>query len=140
MRNVLISALICFMPLGSGCGTEEESTDPDATADASTDTVDPTPDAGGDTLADVDSDAPGPRFCSSDMECNLDEYCGGCVSSCDGCDDCRFACQPLTCASEDTLTCRCARPECGQGTAIVRDGCWVCVDPNTCEDIDDTGC
>jgi len=138
MRPVLIAALMLSLPLAA-CGTEEESTDADATADVGTDAVDPSPDADADA-AQPAPDTSAPRFCSGDLECDLDEYCGGCFSSCDGCDDCRFACVPLPCASEDVLRCRCARPECGSATAVVRDGCWVCVDPGTCEPIDDTGC
>jgi hypothetical protein len=136
MRPVLIAALMLSLPLAA-CGTEEESTDADATADVGTDAVDPSPDA---DAAQPAPDTSAPRFCSGDLDCDLDEYCGGCFSSCDGCDDCRFACVPLPCASEDVLRCRCARPECGSATAVVRDGCWVCVDPGTCEPIDDTGC
>jgi hypothetical protein len=137
MRHLPVVALSLFLPLAAACGTEEESTDADATTDVGTDAVDPIPDAG-DVQSDLDT--ADPRFCSGDLECDLNEYCGGCISSCDGCDDCRFACQPLTCASEDVLTCRCARPECGAAVAVVRDGCWVCVDPVTCEPVEDTGC
>jgi hypothetical protein len=32
------------------------------------------------------------------------------------------------------LTCRCARPDCGDGnTSVIRDGCWVCVNATSCE-------
>ena len=77
----------------------------------------------------------GESTCRTDMDCANDEWCNGCASgSCPFCDDCVAACQPARCASDSVLTCRCARPDCGAGnTAIVRDGCWVCVDAFTCE-------
>jgi hypothetical protein len=78
-------------------------------------------------------DIPEPS-CTTDIECATDAWCNDCASSsCDTCDDCIGACEPLGCESESVVTCRCVRPTCGEGgSAIVRDGCWVCVDRDTC--------
>lgn len=76
----------------------------------------------------------GPTRCRGDAACAAGEYCDACgSSSCPECDDCIATCAPHLCDSESTLTCRCAQPECGEdGVAVIREGCWVCVDVRTC--------
>lgn len=83
-----------------------------------------------------------PPSCSSDADCGATEYCDGCAtSSCPVCDDCVAGCVPHGCMSEREPICRAERPECGpDGIAIVRDGCWVCVDARTCEDLGPDDC
>jgi hypothetical protein len=85
--------------------------------------------------------------CESDLECPEQMFCEGCArGSCPVCLDCRSDCRPLPCGHEGEPVCDESKPECGEGgVAIVKDGCWVCVDPNSCEEIgaDDcrvTGC
>ncbi|MCB9611037.1 MAG: hypothetical protein H6721_02280 [Sandaracinus sp.] len=82
--------------------------------------------------------------CTSDAECGLDQWCDPCAhGSCPGCEDCVQNCAPSRCATGEMALCFAARPECGpNGTAIVRDGCWQCVDAYTCDPIDcsTTGC
>lgn len=75
--------------------------------------------------------------CASDMDCDASAWCNECASgSCDGCLDCVPGCTLHACETESVLTCRCARPDCGDGaTSVIRDGCWVCVDAFTCEDV-----
>lgn len=89
----------------------------------------------------------GSRPCASDGECETNEWCNPCAhGSCGGCADCVAACTTSRCATGETATCRQVRPECGsEGTAIVVDGCWLCVDAYTCErfpagDCRSTGC
>lgn len=83
-----------------------------------------------------------PPRCESDAECGATEYCDSCAgSSCPGCDDCVSGCVAHMCPTEREPTCRAMRPECGEdGLAIVRDGCWVCVDARTCEDLRPDDC
>lgn len=80
--------------------------------------------------------------CELDGECGLDQWCDGCArGSCPFCADCVQACAPSRCATGEHPTCRAVRPECGaSGTAIVVDGCWVCVDGYTCERLPDGDC
>lgn len=87
------------------------------------------------------------RPCSSDGECDTNEWCDPCAhGSCPVCADCVAACVDSRCATGESATCRMVRPECGDGgTAIVVDGCWLCVDAYTCErfpigDCRSTGC
>ena len=72
--------------------------------------------------------------CKNDMQCEPTHYCDPCAtSSCPMCDDCVTACVPHGCRTESTLTCRCARPECGnEGVAVIRDGCWICLSIESC--------
>lgn len=73
--------------------------------------------------------------CGDDGACGPSEICDPCAtSSCPECDDCVGGCLAHGCESEETITCRCVRPDCGdERIAVVRDGCWVCVDRETCE-------
>lgn len=75
--------------------------------------------------------------CRSDMDCDASSWCNDCATgSCDGCLDCVAGCTLHACETEAVLTCRCARPDCGEGnTSVIRDGCWVCVDAFTCADV-----
>lgn len=90
---------------------------------------------------------PGGPGCNADLDCPESMYCNGCDrGSCPVCLDCQADCAPLPCGSEPEPACDAPKPECGEGgVAIVRDGCWVCVDPGSCEELaaDDcrvTGC
>ena len=84
--------------------------------------------------------------CSADFMCETNEYCDGCAhGSCPECDDCVADCVRHDCRTEERPTCRALRPDCGDaGVAVVRDGCWLCVDRRTCEpqnvDCRTTGC
>ena len=80
--------------------------------------------------------------CRSDLDCPPDEFCNPCgTGSCPVCLDCVAACTPHGCATEPEPACNLIRPDCGEGrTAVVRDGCWVCVDLHTCEPARDTSC
>lgn len=75
--------------------------------------------------------------CTSDLDCPESMYCNGCArGSCPACLDCAPDCVPNPCGHEGEPVCDESRPECGtSGVAIVKDGCWVCVDPNTCGEI-----
>ncbi len=76
-----------------------------------------------------------PTPCRQDAECSTAEYCDDCAtSSCPDCEDCVAGCMPHGCPTEDSVTCRILRPDCGDsGVAVAVDGCWECVDSNTCE-------
>lgn len=84
--------------------------------------------------------------CTTDLECGNASWCDPCAhGSCPACADCVQDCAPSPCATGEAPTCRLRRPECGDGVAIVRDGCWVCVDAHSCEpfapgDCRETGC
>lgn len=67
--------------------------------------------------------------CTSDDECPAGGWCG-----CPGDLDCFVdTCIETDCMTELWPTCRLARPDCGDnGVAIVIDGCWECVDRDTC--------
>jgi len=84
----------------------------------------------------------GEAGCATEQDCPAAERCDLCASaSCPNCDDCVAACIAHDCPTEAQLTCRCARPDCGQGaTSVIRDGCWVCVDVETCADARASGC
>lgn len=50
------------------------------------------------------------------------------------CADCVAGCTDHGCETEPEAACDMDRPDCGGGqVAVVRDGCWVCVDLDTCE-------
>ncbi|MBU1221011.1 hypothetical protein KKF34_19975 [Myxococcota bacterium] len=86
----------------------------------------------------------GPNVCESDAECGVDSWCNPCGgASCPGCTDCVGACTAHSCETQpiEELQCNALRPECGEnGLAIIRDGCWVCVDSVTCADWRDDHC
>jgi hypothetical protein len=73
--------------------------------------------------------------CEGDASCAPEDWCDGCgSSSCPMCDDCVAACVPHGCPTEPEAFCEMVRPECGEeGVAVARDGCWICVDLETCE-------
>jgi len=77
--------------------------------------------------------------CSTDAECPTTGYCNGCAhGSCPFCDDCVADCVPHRCPTEAEVECRMGRPDCGDnGVAVARDGCWLCVDRESCEPIED---
>ncbi|MEM9070224.1 MAG: hypothetical protein AAGE52_17085 [Myxococcota bacterium] len=86
----------------------------------------------------------GAPTCGGDFECPIGTDCDPCgTSSCPFCDDCVSACVPHDCDVGD-LVCRASRPDCGPGAvSAIRDGCWECVNPRTCEpatDCRETGC
>ncbi len=74
--------------------------------------------------------------CATDLDCADNEDCNGCgTSSCPFCDDCVPACTSHMCPTEEVLDCFCSRPDCGfEGVAVIQAGCWVCVDPFSCEE------
>ncbi len=75
--------------------------------------------------------------CATSRDCAPGAYCDGCAhGSCPACDDCVADCQPTACRTEERPTCRALRPECQDDeVAVVRNGCWVCVNRSTCEPI-----
>lgn len=74
------------------------------------------------------------EFCESDLDCAIDEICSGCRPSDPLCDGPPAVCAPSPCGDGEFPDCFAARPDCGVGrTAIVEDGCWACVDLDTCE-------
>ena len=75
--------------------------------------------------------------CDSDQDCPVGESCNQCATaSCSGCNDCVGLCQDSPCESEDTAECDLDRPACRDGfISIIREGCWLCVDQNTCEPV-----
>ncbi len=79
----------------------------------------------------------GVRGCEGDSGCSAFERCDACASSsCPVCDDCLPACIPHGCPSEPEALCDMMRPDCGSdAVSVVRSGCWVCVDPGTCDPI-----
>jgi hypothetical protein len=76
----------------------------------------------------------GEAGCSKDPDCKITEWCSPCgTSSCPLCDNCLPACAAHGCPTEELALCNTVRPDCGEGNiAIIRDGCWVCVDMVTC--------
>jgi len=76
--------------------------------------------------------------CEGDVDCGPADYCNPCATaSCPMCLDCVPACVPHNCETEEELMCFGVRDECGEsGVAVIRDGCWVCLDLNTCEPIE----
>jgi hypothetical protein len=115
----------------SGDGNQDVVADPDASDDAVTD--------GPDASDGVDTVG---RPCSSDLQCAPSEYCDPCAgSSCPTCTDCIALCMPHGCATEAEPLCNMLRPVCGEGAvSVVRDGCWICVDRTTCEQVHDPSC
>ncbi|RME25261.1 MAG: hypothetical protein D6806_08145 [Deltaproteobacteria bacterium] len=79
--------------------------------------------------------------CSGDGDCSAERYCDFCgTSSCPFCDDCVASCISHGCPTEQALNCNCARPDCGNGAvAVIENGCWVCVDMDSCKPTGD-GC
>lgn len=77
----------------------------------------------------------GEAGCESDQDCSPEQYCDRCgSSSCLGCKDCVPACIDHGCPTETLLLCYGVRPDCDPGqVAVIEDGCWVCVDMNTCQ-------
>lgn len=75
--------------------------------------------------------------CESDVDCLPGAWCDPCAtSSCPGCDDCRAGCLPHGCPTEAEPECRARRPDCGDGrVAVVEEGCWICVDRQSCEPV-----
>jgi len=75
--------------------------------------------------------------CTRDANCRAEDYCDDCgTSSCPMCEDCVAACLPHGCPTEPEPACDMDRPDCGdEGVAVVQDGCWVCVNPGTCDEI-----
>jgi len=75
--------------------------------------------------------------CARDADCPPDQWCSPCgTSSCPDCDNCLPACVPHLCPTEMTPVCLMFRPDCGrEAVAVVRNGCWVCVDRATCEPV-----
>ena len=74
-----------------------------------------------------------PVVCETHSDCEEGTYCMECVaSSCPNCQDCINHCLPSSCESEDG-GCEIDPPDCGRDLVLImRDGCWDCVDPNTC--------
>ena len=72
--------------------------------------------------------------CALNSDCPAGSYCDECTgSSCPNCDDCIPGCLPI-CESEAVAECEIERPTCTEGeVSIIREGCWLCVDQNTCE-------
>lgn len=79
----------------------------------------------------------GEAGCETDQTCAPTERCDPCATgSCPFCEDCVAGCVVHGCPTETALTCRCARPDCGDGAvAVVRDGCWVCVTLGSCSTV-----
>ncbi len=78
----------------------------------------------------------GEAGCKADVDCQASNWCSPCgTSSCPLCDNCLPACVTHGCATEAEPTCLDTRPDCGEDrVAVVRNGCWVCVDRWTCEE------
>ena len=78
----------------------------------------------------------GEANCKKDANCKDNEYCNICATSSGPLEnDCIAACETHKCTTEENATCDLERIECGEEFAIVREGCWVCVDSVTCNDI-----
>ena len=69
------------------------------------------------------------EICEADVECPAGAYCG-CPSG-----DCFVdTCIDTGCSPEPFVSCRAARPDCAADeVAIAVDGCWECVNRETCE-------
>ncbi len=80
--------------------------------------------------------------CETDGDCNPQSYCDPCASgSCPTCDDCVAGCLLHGCQTESVAACLTERPDCGsEAVAVIRDGCWVCVELSTCRPPRDTSC
>lgn len=80
--------------------------------------------------------------CRADADCPAGAACDPCgTSSCPRCDDCVAACAPHGCPTEPRAECDLPRPECAEGqVAIINDGCWLCVDEQTCRPPEPTEC
>ncbi len=78
--------------------------------------------------------------CASDQTCGPTERCDPCATgSCPFCEDCVAGCEAHGCPTEATLTCRCARPDCGDGNvAVIDEGCWICVSLGSCAVVRDS--
>ena len=75
------------------------------------------------------------QTCESNSACDPHSWCDPCAtSSCPDCDDCVAGCLLHGCPTEDQPQCRMLRPDCVPGqVSVLSDGCWVCVDAQTCE-------
>ncbi|MFH2010323.1 MAG: hypothetical protein ABI333_27240 [bacterium] len=84
----------------------------------------------------------GEAECAGDIDCDAADWCNPCgTGSCPGCEDCVPSCTPHGCPTESELLCYGMRPECGEdGVAVLEDGCWICVDRQTCEPARDDSC
>ncbi len=73
--------------------------------------------------------------CRSHSDCPPTELCENCgSSSCPMCADCIPGCQPHHCPSEPEVFCNTVRPDCPEGQfALAREGCWLCVEEQSCE-------
>ena len=76
---------------------------------------------------------PEPVVCQTSSDCEVGTYCAECAaSSCPNCQDCINHCLPSSCESEEQ-GCEIDSPDCGRDLVLImRDGCWDCVDPDTC--------
>lgn len=84
----------------------------------------------------------GEAGCQEDGDCSPSQYCEPCASSsCPDCDDCVAGCEDHGCATEAEPECNMERPDCGEGNvAVVDEGCWVCVEMETCQPARDASC
>ncbi len=84
------------------------------------------------------------QLCTSGLDCELGQWCNPCgTSSCPGCDDCVAICVEHSCETQslEDLICDAIQPDCGEyRAAVIRDGCWICVDALTCETDVDMSC
>ena len=86
------------------------------------------------STCEPDEEWPLPAPCERNHDCAAGALCSDCAgSSCRDCEDCVMGCQPV-CESEAVAECDTERPSCDSGqVSVIREGCWVCVDENTCE-------
>ncbi|MDA3864070.1 MAG: hypothetical protein PF689_09425 [Deltaproteobacteria bacterium] len=79
----------------------------------------------------------GEAGCQSDAECSIYGYCSDCAtSSGPNDDDCVAGCLAHNCPTESQAICEMIRPDCGPDeVAIATNGCYACVDINTCEPV-----
>lgn len=82
-----------------------------------------------------------PRSVPSDNPCAMTGSHAGClageacvqVPECSACPAFTPACE-MRCDTEDVVVCDAVEPDCGDDRIlVVRDGCYSCVDPQTCE-------
>ena len=80
--------------------------------------------------------------CYADSDCLPEFRCDECArGSCPGCEDCVADCVAHACPTEAEPQCYGLRPDCEAGAvAVVRDGCWQCVDLVDCEPARDASC